>query len=300
MAFIALQVVLGLMVFLWIYWVTDRRHELQELAQRYRPDLVPAGGEWFLLAQGIVLMLAALAGVYVLFLFWRRQSTLYLQQQQLIAQVTHELKSPLASIQLHLETIRLRQPNRELLERFLDTMLDDAERLNSTISKLLMTARLEQRRKPRELTALNLSLLVEELCSSRRTKLPEGGTLETDLDGAVTVRGDRDDLEVVLANLLENATLYTTAPPAITVSLHTHGRRCILSVRDQGEGMDPRELKRVFRRFYRVDNAGLNRRGTGLGLYIVRSIVQDHGGSITVSSAGRSTGCEFRITLPLA
>jgi signal transduction histidine kinase len=300
MAFIALQVVLGLMVFLWIYWVTDRRRELQELAQRYRPDLVPAGGEWFLLSQGIVLLLAALVGVYVLFLFWRRQSTLYLQQQQLIAQVTHELKSPLASIQLHLETIRLRQPDGEMLERFLDTMLNDAERLNSTISKLLMTARLEQRRGPRDLAPLNLSLLVEELCASRKAKLPEGASLEMDLEDAVTVRGDRDDLEVVLANLFENATLYTTAPPVITVSLHIQGRRCILSVRDQGEGIDPRELKRVFRRFYRADNAGLNRRGTGLGLYIVRSIIQDHGGSITASCAGRGSGCDFRITLPLA
>lgn len=300
MAFISLLVVLGVMVYLWIYWVRDRHRVLAELAQRHRPDLVQSSGEWLTLTTGLALLLAVLTGVSVLFLFWRRQSKLYRQQQQLIAQITHELKSPLASIQLHLETIRMRQPNPDMLHRFLDTMLDDADRLNTTISKLLMAARIEQRRGPRELVRLDLSSLVSDVCTARRPKLPAGSVLETDITPGIQVMGDRDDLEVVLANLLENATLYTTALPDITVALERDEKNCLLTIRDQGEGIDAAELKRIFRRFYRADSASLNRRGTGLGLYIVRSIIQDHHGSITAQSPGRGSGMAFRITLPLA
>jgi hypothetical protein len=299
MAFISLQVVLGVMVFLWIYYVRDRHRILEELALRHRPDLITSNADWLMLTAGLALLLAVLAGVYVLFLFWRRQSKLYRQQQQLIAQVTHELKSPLASIQLHLETIRLREPNPALLARFLDTMLDDADRLNTTISKLLMTARLEQRRGPRELTKMDFSTLVSDTCTASRKKLPAGSVLEQSIEPGLLIMGDSDDLRVVLSNLLENATLYTTSPPVIDVTLSSQGRTCLLSVRDQGEGIDSRELKRIFQRFYRADSADLNRRGTGLGLYIVRSIIQDHHGSITAHSSGRGTGTEFRITLPL-
>jgi hypothetical protein len=192
----------------------------------------------------------------------------------------------------------MRQPNPELLQRFLDTMLDDADRLNTTISKLLMAARLEQRRGPRELVRLDLSALVNGVCSARRPKLPAGSILETAIEPGIWVMGDRDDLEVVLVNLLENAALYTTALPDISVALNGQERHCLLSIRDQGEGIDPRELKRIFRRFYRADSADLNRRGTGLGLYIVRSIIQDHRGSVTAHSQGRGSGTEFRITLP--
>jgi hypothetical protein len=241
-----------------------------------------------------------LAGVLALFLFWRRQSKLYAQQQQLIAQITHELKSPLASIQLHLETIRLREPSPDLLARFLDTMLDDAERLNSTISKLLMAARLEQRRGPRDLVRLDFSTLVSDSCTGHREKMPPGSILELNIEPDIWVMGDHDDLEVVLANLVENATLYTTAPPVINVSLLRQERTCLLTIQDHGEGINPRELKRIFLRFYRADNANLNRRGTGLGLYIVSSIIKDHRGSITAHSVGRGTGTEFRITIPLA
>lgn len=299
-AFIGLQVVLGVMVFLWIYWVRDRHRILKQLALSNRSGLTFPGADWMVLTAGLSLMLAVLAGVCVLFIFWRRQSKLYRQQQQLIAQITHELKSPLASIQLHLETIRLRGASPELLPRFLDTMLDDADRLNTTISKLLMAARIEQRRGPRELIRLDLSSLVEKICSAQKSKLPDGSLLEHQVTPGIHILGDRDDLEVVLSNLLENAALYTTAPPIISVDLERSDRSCLLSVRDHGEGIDPKELKQVFRRFYRADSANLNRRGTGLGLYIVRSIIQDHHGTITAHSEGHGTGTVFRITLPLA
>lgn len=298
-AFIGIQIVLGLMIILWVYWFTDRHRELKNLAARYRPETIPPA-DWVVLAEGIALLLFVLVGVYVIYLYWRRQSKLYGQQQALIAQITHELKSPLASIQLHLETIRLRKPAQEKLEWFLDTMLYDTERLNSTISKLLMAARLDQRWRPKTHQIIDLSKAITDMLETRRGKLPEGGSLRLVIEPQIKTTADLDDLEVVIGNLFENAMLYTTEPPDITVSLTRTGRRCILSFKDLGKGIAPEDLKRIFKRFQRSDNAMLNRRGTGLGLYIVKSIIAEHGGTITAHSDGEGAGAEFRISLPLA
>jgi len=129
-AFIAIQLVWGVIVLFWISWFLDSNREFRNLAKRYRPELVNKGLDWTALLGGLILLLVVLAGIYVLFLYWKRQYDLYRQQKSIISQVTHELKSPLASIQLHLETIRLRPLAPEKTEQFLDLMLDDVDRLN--------------------------------------------------------------------------------------------------------------------------------------------------------------------------
>jgi len=147
-AFIGIQLVWGVLVLLWISWFLDSNREFRKLALRYRPELVHTGLDWTTLLGGLTLLLVVLAGIYVLFLYWKRQYDMYRQQKNIISQVTHELKSPLASIQLHLETIRLRPLPPEKTEQFLDIMLDDVDRLNHLINNLLMAAKIEQWRRP--------------------------------------------------------------------------------------------------------------------------------------------------------
>jgi len=300
MAFIGIQLVWALLVFFWIYWFIGSNREFHELALRYRPELVREGFNWPMLTGGLVLLCAVLVGVYVLFLYWKRQHELYLQQKDIISQVTHELKSPLASIQLHLETMRLRQIPPEKTEQFLDLMLSDTDRLNNLISNLLMAAKLEHRRRVPQRRVQDFSAFVASFMEGKRARLPEGGGITLNIEENLKVAFNAEEMETALRNLFENAVLYSPASPEINVGLSRRGKRCLLTFQDQGKGIDPRHLKKVFRMFYRVRGPGESIQGTGLGLYIVKSVIAAHGGKIRVTSEGIGKGATFHITLPLA
>ena len=301
-AFIAIQVVWVLIVVFWVSWFIGRHQEFRRLAEQYKPDLLAGYSfDWLVLAEGLVLLLAILVGVYVIFLYWQRQSSLNRRQREFISQVTHELKSPLASIRLHLETIRLRKPSPERIERFLDTMLDDTTRLENHISNLLMAARLERGFGGGEHHTRDFSEFVTQFLERKRDKLPEGGSLAWRIEPGVRVEFDPEGMEMALRNLYENAILYSLASPEIEVNLSREGgSRCFLTFSDQGRGMEKRDLRKVFRMFYRVRSEDENIRGTGLGLYIVRSIVERHGGRVRATSPGPGKGTAFLVSLPLA
>jgi signal transduction histidine kinase len=299
-ALIGIQMVWALVVFFWIHWFVGRNREFRELAERYRPDLVGHSFDWFVLVQGIFLLLMILAGVYVIFLFWKRQSNLYKQQRNAISQITHELKSPLASIQLHLETIRMRKIQPEKLERFIDTMLSDIDRLNSLISNLLMAAKLEQRRRVIQRQVVDISAFVRKIMEQKRGKLPEGGSISVEAVESIPVSINEEEMETILRNLFENAVLYSPSSPEITVRLGKEGKYCHLAFQDNGMGLEPGDFKKIFRKFHRVRRPGESIRGTGLGLYIVKSIVGEHDGKVRVTSEGTGKGSTFHIYLPLA
>jgi signal transduction histidine kinase len=298
-ALIGIQLVWLLLVFLWVYWFVGRHKEFRALAETYRVELAGRGLDWLVLVEGIVLLVLVLAGVYVIFVYWKRQSDLVIQQKNIMAQVTHELKSPLASIQLYLETIKLRNPPREKMEKFLDTMLADTDRLNNLISNLLMAAKLEHRKRPTNYPVIDFADFVSEFMERKRARLPEGGSLTLEVEPGIKARIDVEGMETILRNLFENAALYSAASPELTVSLTKKGRNALLTFRDTGRGIAAKDLKKVFRMFYRVRSPGENIRGTGLGLHIVKSLIKDHGGQIRVTSEGLGKGCAFIITLPL-
>jgi signal transduction histidine kinase len=244
------------------------------------------------------LLVVILVGVYVIFVYWNRQSNLYAKQRDIISQVTHELKSPLASIQLHLETIRLRRPAGEKLDAFVGTMLADTDRLHYLINNLLMAARLEQRRKPAERRLTDLSAMLAEYVERERANLPQGGSISLEAEPALKLLVDPEEMGMVLRNLFENAVLYSPGSPEITVRLNRTGNSVRLTIQDKGRGLDRNELKHVFEMFYRVHPTGENVRGTGLGLHIVYTIIRSYGGKVSVESAGLGQGCTFIITLP--
>jgi signal transduction histidine kinase len=298
--FIGIQLIWGVLVFLWIYWFIGQNREIRDLASHYRPEMISEGFNWPVLLGGIAGLLIVLVGVYVIFLYWKRQSDQYRRQKDIISQVTHELKSPLASIQLHLETMRLRALPPEKTGQFLDTMLADVDRLNNLINNLLMAARLEHRRRSAQRRVMDFSAFVADFLDRKRSKLPEGGSITCDLEEKVPVSFNAEEMETALRNLYENAVLYSPSSPEIHVTLKTAGRKCLVTFADKGKGIEPKQLRKVFRMFYRVRSHGENIRGTGLGLYIVKSIITAHGGSIRVTSEGVGTGSCFHITLPRA
>ena len=298
MALIAIQLVWITVVIFWIYWFIGKQREIRALAEKYRPELLGEGLNWLVMVEGLVMLTVILAGVYIIFVYWNRQSHLYHRQRTFISQVTHELKSPLASIQLHLETIRLRHPPVEKLNSFVTTMLADTERLHYLINNLLMAARLEQRRKPAERRLTDLSAMVEEYVQRERYNLSQGGNITLESEPGLKALVDPEEMGMVLRNLFENAVLYSPGTPDITVRFTRSGNSLHLSIQDKGRGLDKKDLKKVFDMFYRVQTAGENVRGTGLGLYIVESIVTGYNGSVTVDSDGLGRGCTFSLTIP--
>jgi len=297
-ALITTQLVWITLVVFWIYWFTGEHREFVALAGKYSPELAGDGINWLVLFEGLLLLTVILAGVYIIFAYWNRQSTLYAKQRDFISQLTHELKSPLASIKLHLETIGLRHPSAEKLDAFVGTMLADTERLDYLINNLLMTARLDQRRRPGERRLTDISALLEEYLEKERKRLPEGGSITLDAEKGVRMLIDPEEFAMVLRNIFENATLYSPGAPEISVSLRRDGSKIRLVVSDRGRGLDRGELKKVFKRFYRVRQPGENVPGTGLGLYIVDTIVRSYGGGVFVASEGQGKGCRFSIILP--
>jgi signal transduction histidine kinase len=297
---IAIQLVWVLLVVLWVYCFVGSHKAFRKLAEFYKPEAARYMVEWPVLVEGLALLLIVLVGVYVIFLYWKRQSDLVVQQKNFMSQVTHELKSPLASIQLHLETIKLRNPAPDKMERFLDTMLSDTERLNNLINNLLLAAKLEHKVRAPQYPVIDFSGFVTEAMGKNRSKLPEGGSLSVEIEEGIKISADSDRMETVLRNLFENACLYSSASPEIRVSLTKSGQKCLLAFQDHGKGIEPKYLKKIFRMFYRVRESGENIRGTGLGLYIVKSVIKEHGGKINVVSAGEGQGTTFHITLPLA
>ncbi len=299
-ALIAIQLVWVLLVVFWIYWFIGNHKAFRKLAEMYKPELKGYGIEWTVLVEGLAMLLLVLAGVYVIFLYWKRQSDLVVQQKSFMSQVTHELKSPLASIQLHLETIKLRNPPPDKMERFLDTMLADTDRLNNLINNLLLAAKLENRVRAFQYPVIDFSQLVTKTMEQKRGKLPEGGSIAIEVEEGIKAAIDAERMETVLRNLFENACLYSPASPEIRVSLAKRRQRCLLTFQDHGKGIEAKDLKKIFRMFYRVRLSGENIRGTGLGLYIVKSVVKEHGGRVRVTSEGAGKGTTFLITLPLA
>jgi signal transduction histidine kinase len=299
-AFIGIQLAWLLVVIFWIYWFMGKHRQLRALAEKYSPELLRGGADWFILTEGLLLLAAILAGVYVIFLFWRRQAALYRDQRKFIAQISHELKSPLASLQLHLETIRRRRPPAETLDTFLDTMLADTDRLGKLINNLLSAQRLEQKEFNLTLQPGDLSNLVAGYFRPRQYSLPQAGRMELEIEPGLRGRFDAEALETVFRNLLENALLYAAGAPQIRVCLHRQGNRAHLVFADRGRGIERKELGKVFRMFYRVRHHGETIRGSGLGLFIVQTVVRLHGGKVWVESAGLGQGTTFHILLPLA
>jgi signal transduction histidine kinase len=297
---VVVQIVWIGLVVLWVLWFLGRHNELRKFAEQYRPELVPTHLNWPVLAGGIIMLAFVLCGLYVIFIYWKRQSRLYAEQKTFIAQITHELKSPLASIRLHLETIRLRKPPPDKMERFLDTMLVDTERLNSLISNFLMAAKLEQRPANAGFTSVDFSAFVEKFIQEFELHLQDGSSLTSRIEPGISAKIDVEGMEMVLRNLLENAFLYSHASPEVQVELSRGRKNCILVVSDNGRGIELKERKNIFRMFYRVRNTGETIRGTGLGLYIAKSIVERHKGSIMAESNGVGRGTRFIISLPIA
>jgi signal transduction histidine kinase len=255
-----------------------------------------------LLFLGVLLLALIISGVVLNTIFLVREIRRNEQHDAFINAVTHELKTPVASIRLYLETLQAHVVEESKRQEFYRIMLNDSERLLGTIEQVLRTGRVGPAHRRLNLTSINLGEVVET-CLARAQTLYHvpAESLDYHAPASMTIRGDPDEVQAAVSNLIDNAVKYSGNDVRVRVELtQGDGNFAILRVTDQGLGIPRAELKRVFKRFYRVPGLAARFKGTGLGLYIVRSVAKRHGGRAWAESEGPGRGSTFILQFPLA
>jgi two-component system sensor histidine kinase SenX3 len=260
--------------------------------------------EGVLLFLGVIFFALLIAGLIVNTSFLVREIRRNEQHDSFINAVTHELKTPIASIRLYLQTLQHRDVDEAQRREFYRLMLDDTNRLMSTVDQVLKAGEAGHKRQDRRVP-VDFSGLVRECVDVARSShhLPmESLRYEQSVNhgAAAGVLGDSEELRAAISNVLDNAVKYSGDHVEISVRLDTPDeKRVMLSVRDQGVGIRAEELKRIFKRFYRVSNRSLSHvKGTGLGLFIVRAVARKHGGRVFAESEGEGRGTTVVLELP--
>jgi two-component system sensor histidine kinase SenX3 len=256
-----------------------------------------------LLFLGSLLALMIISGVVLNTTFLVREIRRNEQHDAFINAVTHELKTPVASIRLFLETLQTRAVEEPKRQEFYRNMVEDSERLLATIEQILRTGRIgSTSHRKLHLIRIDLNAVVEE-CLERARILhrvpPE--SLEYRAGPLVNIMGDPDEVRAAVSNLIDNAVKYSGKAVKIIVEIDPVQEKFVsLRVRDQGVGIPKMELKQIFKRFYRVPGPlAMRVKGTGLGLYIVRSVAKRHGGRAWAESEGPGRGSTFVLQLPI-
>ena len=254
-----------------------------------------------LLVAGLLVFPLVIAGLVVNTIFLVREIRRNEQHEAFISAVTHELKTPVASMKLHLQTLQNRQVDEAKRQEFYGVMIEDSDRLLGTIEQVLRAGQLGARRHRSAHAAVDLKALVSDYVSLARTRhhlAADALTYRTPPGGRFLVLGDEDELKAVVSNLVDNAIKYSGTSVRVDVEMEqTDGATITLRVRDEGIGISPSEQKRIFKRFYRITGA-TRVKGTGLGLFIVRSVVARHGGKVYAESGGPGQGSTFVVQLP--
>jgi len=256
-----------------------------------------------LLVLGVLLLITIICGILLNTVFLVREIRRNEQHDAFINAVTHELKTPVASIRLYLETLQTRPVDEDKRKEFYRIMLDDSDRLLATIEQVLRTGRAGSTSHALNLSRIEIAELVAG-CVARARSMhhtsPEA--LQYRPGPPAMVQGDVDEVRAAVLNLIDNAIKYSGSEVRVTVeTARADEKHVVVRVKDAGAGIPKDELQRVFKRFYRVPGTLASRvKGTGLGLYIVRSVAKRHAGRVWAESEGPGRGSTFVLQLPIA
>ncbi len=258
------------------------------------------GWYWAMLATGTILLAGVLAGVIAYLTLTVRAVNLNRRQSNFIDAVTHELKSPIASLKLYLQTMTRRAVDERQQQDFHRMMLDDVERLDSLINHLLDAARLAREVEPSDEQPVRLDQLLGQCASAAcvRYKLPPE-TIQLEVP-EVIVSSQPVQLEILFRNLIDNALKYGGSPPVVQVKLlRMSENRVTISIVDNGQGIPANQRRKVFGRFVRLGSElERSQPGTGLGLFLVRNVTNALGGAIRVHDREDRSGTVFEVTVP--
>lgn len=269
----------------------DPRFDTYRSKWRSRRRMIIAEGSFFVLCLAI--------GLYRIHRSVCREVSLTTQRRNFMLSITHELKSPIAGMQLIFDTLRKRSLTPEQTARLCENGLRDAGRLHNLVEDLLLAARLEDNWRPFP-EAVSLPTLAEGVVEGVRVRFPTAQIILEKAKDLPDLVADKQGLISVIQNLLENAIKYSPEGAPVLLRLSARNESCLIEVADQGKGIPDSEKSAVFHKFYRVGNEETrSATGTGLGLYIVQQVVKAHGGSLLLHD-NVPQGCIFTVRIPFA
>jgi signal transduction histidine kinase len=255
-----------------------------------------------LLVFGIIFFALIITGLILNTIFLVREIRRNEQHDAFLNSVTHELKTPIASIKLYLETLKTRDVSEAKRREFYDVMLEDTNRLRNTVEQVLQASRTRETNRPLNVVPISLGELLAESIKIVRTryKLDDSAIKFTEPADEIKISGDRAELQIAFTNLLDNAVKYSSGEPRISIKTRSANEKSVeIYIKDNGVGIAANEVKRIFKRFYRVPGLSTQeKKGSGLGLPIVKSILAKHKGRIRAESKGEGKGSLFIVQLP--
>lgn len=295
-------VALGLSLFLYIYWYVEVRSRLQAVIGRFDLDR----GQFLHLDTWVVIVILSilvgliLVGIVVIFIYHLKTYQLYRLQNSFINNFTHELKTPVTSIKLYLETFQKHELPRAKQLTYVEYMLSDLARLSAHINRILNLARIESGAYECTWVTVDLVAVVRDFLDKNSYLFANCRiTLENPDRSPFLQAVDLPLFEILLMNLLTNASKYNDAPQAeVTISFTRRRKTLEIGFSDNGIGIERLELKKIFKKFYRGQGTGSSTGGSGLGLYLVERIAKIHKGRVTAASGGVGQGATFTLILP--
>ena len=293
--FIFSLVALAMSLFLYIRSYLQVNHALQEVVVKYHLNEknMLETETWVLILTLSLLVAVILMGLLIIYIYSQKMIQLYRLQQNFINGFTHELKTPIASLQLFLETFSRHELPRDEQLKYLDYMKRDTKRLSDNVLRILQLGRLEERNFRGDFKNQDMVDVIRTFLTNTPHLFEQGKIeFETDLDKFIYPM-DHALFEMLLMNLITNAFIYNKAvEKLVLIKLTREGRFVVLDFIDNGIGLDKNEIKKVFKKFYQV---GKSSKGSGLGLYIVANIARVHNAEVLALSQGVGTGSTFRV-----
>lgn len=299
--FCILALVLSLV--LYIYWYMEIRSGLSAVASRFNlePEIVFESHAWVVIAVLSVLVGIILMGILMIFTYHQKTFQLYRLQNNFINNFTHELKTPVTSLKLYLETFQKYDIQRDHQMKFIGYMIQDVGRLGNNINRILNLARLESKSYHGEFVVSDLERVIERFYQNNRHLFPGLEMhIQNQTDRPAVYPIDLTLFEMLLMNLLTNAAKYNqSSKPTVHICIDREPRKLLLRFTDNGIGIEKNETKKIFRKFYQVGRSeDMSAKGNGLGLYLVQHIARIHKGRIFVESQGDFKGSTFTLSLP--
>lgn len=301
--FITLQCLGVCVTILWVIWFLNQKEELTSFAAALGRQNIDFSYGIFFLTSGCILLGMILVGTVMLFVFAQKQTGLVQQQRNFVSSVTHELRSPLASLQLSFETLQKQNVPAAIQQQLNEMALSDIDRLARLVDRILISARLDRGIVGFDTTVEEISInpFIAEIIHASTHLDPDLATrIHIDSPEEFSIWAPRQPLGLILRNLLENAVSYSPANTAIKLTVRPEGENFHLSIQDQGYGLNKKDLRRIFKMFHRTSAATKKAiPGTGLGLYIVKSMTKLMSGKVWAESPGLGEGATFHVVVPL-
>ena len=297
----------------WSYLMIEQNNEIYQLKSEINllhhedPQLVIEKGNelekklharWMMIAgEGIVFLILLVVAFLRVRNTFKKEAELSAQQKNFLLSVTHELKSPIASTKLVLETLLHRDLEKEKQKEILRNAISDTDRLNTLVENILLTARIDNTAFEIHKENVNLSEYIEEGMKQTIQTFNPKQKIVLDIQPNISFNIDKTIFPSILLNLFENAAKYSPENSMIKIILKEQGNGVVLSIADEGAGISEEEKQNIFKKFYRIGNEETRRtKGTGLGLYIVKYLVEKHGGNIFVKN-NSPKGTIFEVAL---